>query len=530
MHVRFLTPLAYVLFGLLVTASAQEAARKSEQKLVTRSYPVADLVVPFGSETPVVCLPGTPRKEPPACAEMCLPCPTSAPCPTAAAKDAAKPCCQESEPAKVTTLEDSLIKLITNTIRPQCWIDRGGSCTIDYYPLGMALVVSADPATHEQIDNLLQSLRKLQDQTVCLEIRVITAADGVFERLGYDLKPDGLERIGVDFRMAEDGKGVARHGPGNLRTVFLNEAEVKRLLSAIQGDARTNVTHSPKITVANGQTAQLMMTEERTFVTGVEKVRVGDQEMPIPKEESFPVGLTVTARPAVSADGRSVLVEMRTEWSSLCSPKPALVPVTTMITPVFEGGAQGRPIPFTQYIQQPSFNVQALHTKLHIPDGGTVLVGGLKRTREAEMECAHPVLARVPYVNRLFKTKAPGKEMETVVLMVTPRIVVCKEEIKPPVVSHPRPTATPLPAPVASQFAAPAPPVMDRHFKPAAWTAQQAVPPVKAAPLPAPAFRARQVSRLMEMYHEACAGGHHEEARKLAMFALELDPACFMKK
>lgn len=525
MQARFLTPLAYVFFGLLVTASAQDASRKSEQNCVTCSYSVADLVIPWCSETPVVRITDPPRKEALAYAQKCPPSLTSAKCPTPATKNAPAMYCQEGQPAKVPTLEDSLIKIITNTIQPHCWRDHGGSCTIDYHPLGKALVINADPEAHEQIAHLLQSLRKLQDQMVTLDVRVISVADGVFERLGYDVMMDGKERRSGDFRRAEDGRGPAQQGPGNLRNAFLNEAEVERLLMALQGDPRTSACQSLRTTVASGRTAKLMLTEQRTFVTGMEKVQIGGQEAVRPKQEARDVGLIVTARPTVSADGRYVELNLDTECSRLVPPKPALFPVTTFITPVFEGGAPGRPVPFTQFIQQPIFNIQRVVTTLQIPDGRTALIDGLKQTREAEPKYAHPLIARMPGLQQLFKANPPRKEMEAVVVMVTPRIVVCKDEIKALVVSTPRPPATSFPVPVAPQFVAPALPMMDRHFKPAAWNMQQAIPQMKAAP----SFRAKQVARLMDMYQEACAGGHHDEARKLAAFALELDPACFTR-
>src|SRR5206468_1871383 len=40
------------------------------------------------------------------------------------------------------TIEDLLINLITNTVAPNSWSSVGGPGTIQYYPLGMALVVN----------------------------------------------------------------------------------------------------------------------------------------------------------------------------------------------------------------------------------------------------------------------------------------------------------------------------------------------------------------------------------------------------
>jgi hypothetical protein len=66
-------------------------------------------------------------------------------------------------------LENLLIDLITNTIKPESWSKVGGKATIDFFPLGKALVVNQSPDVHEQIAELLAALRRLiQSETVAV--------------------------------------------------------------------------------------------------------------------------------------------------------------------------------------------------------------------------------------------------------------------------------------------------------------------------------------------------------------------------
>ena len=39
-----------------------------------------------------------------------------------------------------------------------------------------------------------------------------------------------------------------------------------------------------------------------------------------------------------------------------------------------------------------------------------------------------PILNKIPYVSRLFKNSGVGRETESVMLMVTPRIIINEEE------------------------------------------------------------------------------------------------------
>ena len=61
-----------------------------------------------------------------------------------------------------------------------------------------------------------------------------------------------------------------------------------------------------------------------------------------------------------------------------------------------------------------------------VPDGGTVLFGGLKRLTETRTESSPPVLGKVPYVNRLFKNVGYGRESQSVLVLVTPRILIAR--------------------------------------------------------------------------------------------------------
>ena len=79
-------------------------------------------------------------------------------------------------------------------------------------------------------------------------------------------------------------------------------------------------------------------------------------------------------------------------------------------------------------IQLPEFVFTTVTTTVSVPDGGTVLLGGIKRLREGRNEFGVPNLSKVPYINRLFKNVGLGRTTESLMLMVTPRIIIQEEE------------------------------------------------------------------------------------------------------
>jgi Flp pilus assembly secretin CpaC len=65
--------------------------------------------------------------------------------------------------------------------------------------------------------------------------------------------------------------------------------------------------------------------------------------------------------------------------------------------------------------------------KAIIADGCSVALPDWAVQRVAAQETAVPILSRIPYVNRLFKTVSYARETEKVFLMVTPRVIVQEE-------------------------------------------------------------------------------------------------------
>jgi type II secretory pathway component GspD/PulD (secretin) len=529
---------------------------QSQAKLITKTYAVADLVIPIAKKAEVTLPPGS-SAEP--------------------AKKSKQPHSKASP-----TLEVKLMKLITTTIAPQSWGEKGGLGQMEYFPLTMSLVIQQSPDVHEQINDMLAALRRLQDVEVAVEVRFITTSDECMERLGLGCAPqiqrtvddNGMERIGIDFNV-DTMKSPGVH--------FLSDVQMRQLMEAVQGDTRTNVMQAPKMTVFNGQKSILKTLDTQNYVTGIETVRQGDQVVFAPKVEAISTGIQMSLQPVVSADHRFVQVSLNAKLSDLDPPTVPLFPIVQMITPKMEDGSPGQPVAFTQYIQQPKVRTLCLDRKVMIPDGGTVLLGGLKRTREVRQEYGPPVLSKVPYVNRLFKNVGYARENETVLVLVTPRIIINEEqeEAKPKAAACPQPVAPAkermtdlmqkfqmlfkegkyeeaercardahvldpdnptacaavvLAERVAKCHACPSASPVPVLTKPSCCPAEVASRPkggVEEQEMPPSEKKAptldRRVAKLIAKYRQACAAGHIEEAHWLAREALALDPTCFSK-
>src|SRR5207253_11254060 len=93
---------------------------------------------------------------------------------------------------------DSLTELITSTIAPQSWNEVGGPGAITGYENNLSLVVSQTQEVHEQIADLLEQLRRLQDLQVTIEVRFITLSDNFFERIGVNFNLSVDDNTGLN--------------------------------------------------------------------------------------------------------------------------------------------------------------------------------------------------------------------------------------------------------------------------------------------------------------------------------------------
>jgi general secretion pathway protein D len=381
---------------------------------------------------------------------------------------------------------DSLIELITSTISPTSWTDSGGTGSIAPFETNLTLVVSQTQEIHEQIADLLNQLRRLQDLQVTIEVRFITLNDNFFEQIGVNFNfnipaqtANGVTAIGskhIPSQVVGDLGGNAipstppvngltanpappvefRQGNFNAATVpqfagigldttpttfgfaILSDIEAFFLIQAFQGDTRTNVLQAPKVTLFNGQQAFVSDTSQRPFVTSVVPV-VGDfaaAQQPVITVLSEGTSLTVQA--VVSPDRRFVRLTVVPFFSQIGDVQEFTFTGSKTTTSTSANSTGGSDTSSSSKgdtvttegttVQLPTFNFVTVTTTVSVPDGGTVLLGGIKRLSEGRNEHGVPVLSKIPYINRLFKNVGIGRTTSSLMMMVTPRIIIQEEE------------------------------------------------------------------------------------------------------
>jgi type II secretory pathway component GspD/PulD (secretin) len=271
-------------------------------------------------------------------------------------------------------------------------------------PVSNTLLLSGKPAGVRRAVALLAALDR-EPASVVVQVMCVRVPVGVCERIG--LKPTGN---------ADEA---------------LNDRELRQVMAELQEVSECTVMMAPKLTVADGQVASVRATERRYFVTGLEAVNVNGTVTLVPQNKPVDLGPTMTVCARVSADEKAVTLRMNLTHSRLVG-EVEMIPVTTQIKPVFEGGSQGKPVPLTQFLQAPRVQTSAVECDVIVPSGKTVVLGGWKEPA-ADAAVSPTPFSRVRYVNRMFKTATPAPACEyEVVVLATVQVIRVEDEAPAP--------------------------------------------------------------------------------------------------
>ena len=371
-----------------------------------------------------------------------------------------------------------LIELIQSTIQSDSWEDSGtGEGTIQAYPANLSLVVNNTQEVQDQIVDLLKKLRELNDVQIVIEVRFITLTDNFFERVGIDFDfsindnapvyVNGLEDVqsqsivigrgindaptgNLDLQFLQSGFNAAVPAVGgfdlataaNFGFAILSDIEVFFLIQASKGNSRSNVTNSPTVTMFNGQSATVTDGFQQPFVTSVTPV-VGDFAVAHqPIITILPDGTNLNVAAVVSNDRRSVRMTLVPQFTQIGDVQTFTFEGSTStatssnsflddLLNLNNGTTDDDAIETTQTgvtVQLPIIATTSVSTVVSVPDGGTILLGGVKRMTESRDEQGLPFLSNIPYVNRLFKNVGIGRTTTNLMMMVTPRIIIQAEE------------------------------------------------------------------------------------------------------
>ncbi len=352
---------------------------------------------------------------------------------------------------------DALEQLIKNNVAPGSW-DADPQNSLKITPAG-EMVVHQTPEVHEQIKKLLEDLREATGIMVDIQARFIKVEDNFLEDIGVDFRGLGQPGLGTnsffnDFgdpsTQSDLGKEIGQgtdlgafydkglsggdmrsrveqlydiglgdpnvvQGSGGLsfQWTYLNDLQLQLVLRAVSKSERVELVTSPRITVYNTARGNLAVLNQVAYVQDFNVEIAQAASIADPIVNVVQDGVVLDVRPVVSADRRFITLELRPTIANL--KRPIREVVTTL-------GSQN-----SVTIQLPEVEIQKVRTSIPMPDGGTVLLGGMKVSDKQDMHSGVPILNKIPIISFFFDRKGQYVSNRKLLILLKASIVITSE-------------------------------------------------------------------------------------------------------
>lgn len=325
------------------------------------------------------------------------------------------------------------------------------------------LIVWHTAAVQRQIDEFLQDMRRYISSMVTIEARFLTVRKDFLKEIGIDFRglggtfspptnmanlddlTSGLEdnsSLGLD----NDGSGLPggaeanpsagafydEGGDGDIRArtenilgpygsrltntggmamqfVFLDDTQLSMILRAVEKSDRAEELNSSTISCQNTQRAFITVVNQVTYVQDMDVEVAQAALIADPQVGVVSDGIVLDVRPTISHDRRYITLELRPTVAHLKRPIPE-----------FTSSLAGLTTPVT--LQLPELVVSSANTTAVIPDGGSVIIAGLKKIVDVEQRAEVPFLAKIPFLSVLFKSEGEASEKEDIIIIIRAQI------------------------------------------------------------------------------------------------------------
>jgi len=273
----------------------------------------------------------------------------------------------------------------TNVPRPGNQADADLLITID--EPANRLVALGEGRLLDQLGLLIESLDVTSPQ-VLVETIIVNLSDTKTRELGIELR--AIAQRGSNLYAVASLFGIGAPDPSNLALapltgtgasgVVLQPGDFSALVRALETVNEGRVVTIPKVLVANNEQAELGSTLQTPYVSTNASTTVATTSF----GGSLDAGTTITVKPQIAA-GDQLVIAYSVSLSS------------------FVGQAAAPQVP-------PPRQENRIQSVATVPDGSTVVIGGLEVESDTEATSRVPWLGAIPIVGHLFKDESKTKQ------------------------------------------------------------------------------------------------------------------------
>lgn len=346
---------------------------------------------------------------------------------------------------------DILEELVRKALYPRTEDSEGGEAP-EGESVGIEngkLVVRTTLENHDKLELLLDSLRKTTGVMVTVESRFLDLQDNFLQSIGVDFGNPFATNLPNPISDA-DGQGtqispgyefVDAQGQTNIRAASYsqfsqplgsqvapfqlsnaggfalqyNVLDNYILEAVLEANAKTqefSKLDAPRVTAFNGQISHSLVIDQAAYIKDAEVNQTGVVPVINPVIGILNSGSILQVRPTVSYDRKYVILEIE---PTLAVQLPSRFKRLTLNLTNLD-------------VEFPVLSVTKIKTTITVPDRGTVLVGGLKRTITQKQQVGVPWVTHLPIVNLMFGRKGETRLQSNLFVLINAQITVIRDE------------------------------------------------------------------------------------------------------
>ena len=236
---------------------------------------------------------------------------------------------------------------------------------------------------------------------------------GVFYNFGHGSQ-DLRGRVENLYDQALGKTGILTPTGGTtIQATWLDDTQIEAILRAVQKSERATTVIAPRITAYNSQRANVQVLNQVSYISDYDVEIAQLSQIGDPIIQQLRDGIILDIRPVISADRRFITMELR--------PTVALLqrPIATFQTTL----GNGPPVS----IQLPEIRIQRVRTTVTVPDGGTLLLGGLNFYEEQKMDTSVPFLSDIPILSFFVSRRGTFVEKRNLFILLKATIIRLEE-------------------------------------------------------------------------------------------------------
>ncbi|WP_417384602.1 secretin N-terminal domain-containing protein [Gimesia sp.] len=197
-------------------------------------------------------------------------------------------------------------------------------------------------------------------------------------------------------------RGNSDLGFGGL-VLSASSESVSILIRALAAKRNVHVLSRPQIRTVDNVTAQIQVGQIVPVVNGVSVTAVGSANPVIQQSEA---GIILTVTPRISPDG-NIVMETQAEKSDFNGSS----------VPIFTDATTGN------VVESPIKNITQVQTTVSVPNGQTVVLGGMITESDTTIERKVPWLGDIPLLGIPFRYDYTSTRRKELLVFLTPRII-----------------------------------------------------------------------------------------------------------